>query len=77
MAASFAPPRSISVAARFVPVARELDRPSLGVDVAARIRQPVGEREPGIAERLGQRVAHARAAEALHERADRAGAREA
>ena len=60
-----------------LPIARKLDRSPLGVDVAARIRQPVGERKLGIAERLGQGVAHARAAEPLHERADRAGAREA
>ena len=50
---------------------------AVGVDVAAGSRQPVGERERRVAQRLGQRVAHAHAAEPLEQRAHGARAREA
>ena len=48
-----------------------------GVDVAARVGQPVGERERVVAQRLGQRVARAHAAEPLEQRAHGSRAREA
>ena len=55
----------------------QLDGAPVGVDVAAGIRQPVGERELTVAERLGERVADARRPHALDQRADRARPREA